>query len=85
VPIVRALIRRAGTAADFEVAVKDGRLLIEASGELPVLDFAKGAAITAVPMSSNEFFVDGGDHTRIAFLSVARQLLVSFRRKEPFF
>jgi len=69
VPIVRALIRRAGTAADLAVAVKDGWLLLEASGELPVLDFAKGAAIKALPMSSNEFFVDGGDHTRIAFLS----------------
>jgi len=66
--IVRAPIRLQGAGADLQVAVKDGKLQIEASGALPVLDFEKGAPITVVPMSSNEFFVDGGDHTRIAFL-----------------
>jgi CubicO group peptidase (beta-lactamase class C family) len=70
VPLVRARIRLQG-AADLQVAIKDGHLLIEASGDLPLLDFEKGAAIAVVPMSSNEFFVDGGDHTRIAFLSEA--------------
>jgi CubicO group peptidase (beta-lactamase class C family) len=64
--LVRAQIRLQG-AADLQVSIKDGKLLIEASGDLPVLDFEKGAAITVVPMSSNEFFVDGGDHTRLAF------------------
>jgi hypothetical protein len=44
-----------------------GKLQIDASGA-PILDFEKGAPITVVPMSSNEFFVDGGDHTRMAFL-----------------
>ena len=68
VPIVRALIRLAGTAADLDVTVRDGRLLIEAGGALPVLDFAKGAPITVVPMSRNEFVVNGEDHTRLAFL-----------------
>ena len=63
--ITRALIRLAG--ADLQVAVKDGRLQIEASGALPVLDFEKGAPIAVVPMSSDAFFVDGGDHTRVAF------------------
>jgi len=62
--IVRAGIRLAG--ADLQVAVNDGKLQIEASGA-PVLDFEKAAPITVVPMSSNEFFVDGGDHTRLAF------------------
>jgi CubicO group peptidase (beta-lactamase class C family) len=65
--LVRARIRLQG-AADLQVSSKDGHLLVEASGDLPVLDFEKGAAITVVPMSSNEFFVDGGDHTRLAFL-----------------
>jgi C-terminal processing protease CtpA/Prc len=67
VPLVRARIRLQG-AADLQVVNKDGHLLIEASGNLPVLDFEKGAAIPVVPMSNNEFFVDGGDHTRLAFL-----------------
>jgi hypothetical protein len=66
VPLVRAQIRLQGTA-DLQVVSKDGHLLIEASGDLPLLDFEKGAAIPVVPMSSNEFFVDGGDHTRLAF------------------
>jgi CubicO group peptidase (beta-lactamase class C family) len=65
--IVRALIRPQGAGTDLQVAVKDGRLQIAASGTLPVLDFEQGAPITVVPMSGDEFFVDGGDHTRLAF------------------
>ena len=64
--IVRAPIQLQG--ADLQVAVKDGKLLIEGRGALPVLDFEQGAPIAAVPMSRNEFVVDGGDHTRMAFL-----------------
>jgi hypothetical protein len=52
--------------SDLQVAVNDGKLQIEANGA-PALDFEKAAPITVVPMSSNEFFVDGGDHTRLAF------------------
>jgi CubicO group peptidase (beta-lactamase class C family) len=67
VPLVRAQLRLQGVA-DLQVVNKDGHLLIETRGDLPVLDFEKGAAIPVVPMSNNEFFVDGGDHTRLAFL-----------------
>jgi hypothetical protein len=66
--IVRAAIRRTGTGADLQVAAKNGKLQIENIGARPVLDFEKGTPITVVPMSRNEFFVDGGDHTRLAFL-----------------
>jgi CubicO group peptidase (beta-lactamase class C family) len=66
--VARALIRTAGAGADLQVAVKDGQLAIEASGALPVLDFEKGAPTTVVPLSNSEFLVDGGDHTRLAFL-----------------
>ena len=66
--IVRAPIRAAGNGADLQVAVKSGKLQIENNGALPVLDFEKGTPITVVPMSRDEFFVDGGDHTRLAFL-----------------
>ncbi len=55
-------------ATDLHVVSKDGRLLIETPGDLPVLDFEKGAAVPVVAMSGNEFFVDGGGHTRLAFL-----------------
>ncbi len=66
-PLVRARVRVQG-AADLQVAVKDGRLLVEASGALPLLDFEKGVAVAVVPTSHNAFFVDGGDHTRLAFV-----------------
>ena len=67
--IVRAPVRKAGTGADLQVAVKNGRLQIENIGALPVLDFEKGAPITVVAGSRDEFFVDSGDHTRLAFLN----------------
>jgi hypothetical protein len=54
--------------SDLQAAVNGGKLRIETSGDLPVLDFEKGAPITVVPMSNDEFFVDGGDHTRLASL-----------------
>jgi CubicO group peptidase (beta-lactamase class C family) len=66
--IVRAVIRPEAAGSDLQVAVKDGKLLIEGRGALPVLDFEQGAPIAAVPMSRNAFVVDGGDHTRMAFL-----------------
>jgi CubicO group peptidase (beta-lactamase class C family) len=67
ISLVRARIRL--QAADLQVAVKDGKLLIEANGTLPVLDFEKGVPVAIVPTSGNAFVVDGGDHTRLAFLS----------------
>jgi len=66
--IVRAVIRPEVAGSELQVAVKDGKLLIEGRGALPVLDFEPGAPIAAVPTSNNEFVVDGGDHTRMAFL-----------------
>jgi CubicO group peptidase (beta-lactamase class C family) len=66
VSLVRAQIRLPG--ADLQVVNKDGQLLVEAGGDLPLLDFEKGTAIPVVAMSNNEFLVDGGDHTRLAFL-----------------
>jgi CubicO group peptidase (beta-lactamase class C family) len=67
--VYRAVIRPEPTGSDLQVAVKDGKLLMEGKGALPVLDFAQGAPIAAVPMSGNEFVVDGGDRTRMAFLN----------------
>jgi CubicO group peptidase (beta-lactamase class C family) len=65
VSIVRAPI---GVAqADLQVAVRDGRLMIEASGTQPILDFDKGAPVAVAALSENEFIVDGGDHTRLVF------------------
>jgi pimeloyl-ACP methyl ester carboxylesterase len=66
--VVRDLIRPPGAGADLQVAVKDGKLQIEASGPLPVLDFEKGSPLAVVPVSKDEFVADGSDHTRLAFL-----------------
>ena len=68
IEVVRGAIRRTATGADLQVAVRNGKLQVEAIGALPVLDFEKGAPIAVVPMSRDAFFVDGGDHTRLAFL-----------------
>jgi hypothetical protein len=67
--IARAVIRPEAAGSDIQVAVKDGKLQLEGRGALPVLDFELGAPIAVVPMSNNEFLVDGGDHTRLAFLN----------------
>jgi C-terminal processing protease CtpA/Prc len=64
VAIVRALIR---LGANLQVAVKDGGLLIEARGELPLLDFDKGDPVAVIAISEDEFFVNSGAHTRLAF------------------
>jgi CubicO group peptidase (beta-lactamase class C family) len=66
--IVRTLIRRTGIGVHLQVTTKAGKLEIENNGALPLLDFEKGAPIAVVPISRDEFFVDGGDHTRLAFL-----------------
>jgi CubicO group peptidase (beta-lactamase class C family) len=66
VSIVRAPIKVPG-GADLHVVVKDGKLLITATGTLSLLDFAKGAPVAVTAISQNEFFIDSGDHTRLAF------------------
>jgi hypothetical protein len=65
ISIVRGLIRVAGT--DLQVAVTGGKLRIKASGLLPVLDFDLGTWVAVTAILENEFFVEGGDHTRLAF------------------
>jgi hypothetical protein len=63
--LVRALLP---SNAQLSVRVNDSKLMIEAVGPLPVFDFESGKATPVVPISSNEFYFHGGDHTRIAFV-----------------
>jgi CubicO group peptidase (beta-lactamase class C family) len=56
------------TEAQLEVRMEAGRLVIESAGSWPVLDFEIGKVIAVRPISVAEFYVDGGDHTRIAFI-----------------
>jgi hypothetical protein len=52
---------------ELDVRVDGGKLVAEAVGRWPVLDFEKGKPVTLAPASGSEFYVDSGDHTRIAF------------------
>jgi hypothetical protein len=47
----------------------DGSLVIGSKGPWPVLDFDIGETIAVHAISNREFYVKGGDHTRIAFIS----------------
>jgi CubicO group peptidase (beta-lactamase class C family) len=64
--VVRAA-RRVNTV-QLQVRVEQGRLVAEATGAWPILEFEKGKATPLVATSSKEFTVDDEDHTRIAFV-----------------
>lgn len=65
ITIVRALIY--APAVELQTRTEAGKLVIEATGPWPVLEFEKGKPVTVAELSNNEFYVEGGDHTRIAF------------------
>jgi len=54
--------------AELQIKIDTGSLVAEATGLWPILDFEKGKPVRLKPISSNEFFVDGADHTRITFV-----------------
>jgi len=67
VTVVRKMTRTPGV--QLTARMEDGRLAIESTGPWPLLDFDMGKPITMRAISNGEFYVDGGDHTRIAFIS----------------
>jgi C-terminal processing protease CtpA/Prc len=67
VTVVRKMTRTPGV--QLTARMEDGRLVIESTGPWPVLDFDIGKPIAIRAISNGEFYVDGGDHTRIAFIS----------------
>jgi CubicO group peptidase (beta-lactamase class C family) len=67
--VTRAVIYTPGV--ELEVRVNKGMLVIEETGTWPVLDFEKDKPVLVKAVSDHEFYVDGGDHTRIAFLKGA--------------
>ncbi len=67
--VVRA-DRRVNTVR-LQVRVAQGKLVAEATGAWPILEFEKGKATPLVATSSSEFTVDDEDHTRIAFVREA--------------
>jgi PDZ domain-containing protein len=64
--VVRAA--RHANAVQLQVRVEQGRLVAEATGAWPILEFEQGKATPLVATSSHEFTVDDEDHTRIAFV-----------------
>jgi CubicO group peptidase (beta-lactamase class C family) len=67
--VVRAA--RRVNVVQLQVRVEQGKLVAEATGAWPILEFEKGKATPLVATSSNEFTVDDEDHTRIAFVGDA--------------
>ena len=69
ITITRAPIYVPGV--ELQVRADAGKLTIEASGVWPLLDFEKGKPVAMTALSDGEFIVDGGDRTRIAFVTDA--------------
>jgi CubicO group peptidase (beta-lactamase class C family) len=55
-------------AVELTVRADDGKLVIEATGSWPVLEFEKGKPVLLKAVSDHEFEAESGDHTRIAFV-----------------
>jgi CubicO group peptidase (beta-lactamase class C family) len=69
-PRVVAFAREAVPAHSvaLQVRVADGKLMVEATGGWSILDFDKGEPTPVAFLSNDEFHVESGDHTRIAFI-----------------
>jgi CubicO group peptidase (beta-lactamase class C family) len=66
VTITRTAVR--SQTIELRAQVDNGRLIVESVGEWPILDFDKGAALALTPEGVGAFYVDRGDHTRVAFI-----------------
>jgi CubicO group peptidase (beta-lactamase class C family) len=55
-------------SVQLQTAVADGKLVVKAIGGWSILDFDKGETIPVAVRSRDEFQVESGDHTRIAFV-----------------
>jgi PDZ domain-containing protein len=64
--VVRA--DRRVNAVRLQLRVEQGKLVADATGAWPLLEFEQGKATPLLPISDNEFVVDDEDHTRLAFV-----------------
>jgi CubicO group peptidase (beta-lactamase class C family) len=69
-PLVVAFAREAvpSHSVALRIHVADGKLVVEATGGWSILDFDKGEPTPVAFLSRDEFYVERGDHTRIAFI-----------------
>jgi CubicO group peptidase (beta-lactamase class C family) len=68
-PLVVAFAREAVPlhSVQLQTRVADGKLVVEATGGWSILDFDRGQPTPVAARSMDEFQVERGDHTRIAF------------------
>ena len=68
-PLVVTFVREAVPSHSVQLGVRvaDGKLVVEATGGWAILDFDKGQPTSVMVLSRDEFYVESGDHTRIAF------------------
>jgi hypothetical protein len=68
-PLVVAFAREAVPlrSVQLQIRVADGKLVVKARGDWSVLDFEKGQPTPVAVLSRDQFYVESGDHTRIAF------------------
>ena len=69
-PLVVAFAREAVPlrSVQLQIRVADGKLVVKATGGWSILDFDKGQPTPVAVLSRDEFYVESGDHTRIAFI-----------------
>jgi hypothetical protein len=69
-PLVVTFVREAvpSHSVQLRIRVADGKLVVEATGGWSILDFDKGQPTPVAVLSRDEFYVESGDHTRIAFI-----------------
>ena len=69
-PLVVAFAREAVPLRNvqLQIRVADGKLVVKAIGLWSILDFDKGRPTSVAVLSRDEFYVESGDHTRIAFI-----------------
>jgi hypothetical protein len=69
-PLVVAFAREAvpSHSVELQIRVADGKLVVEATGGWSILDFDRGQPTSVAVVSTDEFRVESGDHTRIAFI-----------------
>lgn len=69
-PLVVAFAREAVPlhSVQLQIRVADGKLVVKATGGWSILDFDRGRPTPMAVRSKDEFTVESGDHTRIAFI-----------------
>jgi len=68
-PLVVAFAREAvpSHSVELQIRIADDKLVVEATGRWSILDFDKGQPTPLALLSKDEFHVESGDRTRIAF------------------